>query len=34
MLASQLMAAEPYQEGHPPDDWTPGVGLVNGKETQ
>jgi hypothetical protein len=34
MLASQLMAAELDQEGHPPHDWTPGVGLVNGKETQ
>jgi len=33
VLASQLMAAELYQEGHPPHDWTTGAGLVNGKET-
>ena len=33
MLASQLMAAELCQEGHPPADCTPGVGPVNGKET-
>jgi hypothetical protein len=34
MLASQLMAAELYQEGIRPRDCTPGAGPVNGKETQ
>ena len=35
VLASQLMAAELYQEGHPRrQNCTPGVGPVNGKETQ
>ncbi len=34
VLASQFVAAELYQEGHPPADCTPGVGPVNGKETQ
>jgi hypothetical protein len=34
VLASQLMGAEPYQEGIRPHDCTPGVGPVNGKETQ
>ncbi len=32
--ASQLMAAELYQEAIRPHDCTPGVGPVNGKETQ
>jgi hypothetical protein len=34
VLASQRMAAELYQEGIRPQDCTPGVGPVNGKETQ
>jgi len=34
MLASQLMAAELYQEGHPPAQLYAGAGLLNGKETQ
>jgi hypothetical protein len=34
VLASQLMAAELYQEGHPPQDCTPGASPANGKETQ
>ena len=33
VLASQLMAAELYQEGHPPQDCTPGASPANGKET-
>jgi hypothetical protein len=32
--ASQLMAAGLCQQGHGPRDCTPGVGPVNGKETQ
>ena len=34
VLASQLMAAQLYPEGHRPRDCAPGVGPVNGKETQ
>ena len=34
VLASQLMAAELYQEGHPPADCTRCADPVNGKETQ
>jgi hypothetical protein len=34
MPVSKLMAAGLYQEGHPPTGCTPGVGPVNGKETQ
>jgi hypothetical protein len=30
--ASQLMTAELCQEGHPPQDCTPGVGPVNGRK--
>jgi hypothetical protein len=31
---SQLMAARLYQDGMRPRDRTPGVGPINGKETQ
>jgi len=34
MLTRQLMAAEIYQESHPPARLEAGRGPVNGKETQ
>jgi hypothetical protein len=34
VLASQLMAAGLYQEGHPPAELDAGRGPANGKETQ
>ena len=34
MPAGQLIAAPLYQEGIRPQDRTPGIGPVNGKQTQ